>query len=143
MACSSGWIYSWSKQTKEHQQFPVPWALPFGYSTEQGTQGMEYSRPDNIPSYPTLALVTADGPAMACITGWVGHHGHCHCHYHCPLIGRHKPGGSHYYPACLKPGNYDLDRCNHEDVNINDILSLFDSQGATDTYFATSRRYYL
>ncbi len=81
-------------------------------------------------SYPTLALIAANGPAMACISGWVGHHGHCHCCYHW-----HKLGGSHYYPVRLKPDNYNLDGCDHGDVDLEGILSRLNSQTATHSYF--------
>ena len=40
------------------------------------------------------------------------------CWEYCRLKGRHKPGGLHYYPALLKPLDYDLPGCNHGDVNI-------------------------
>jgi hypothetical protein len=48
-----------------------------------------------------LAVTTADGPGMASLNGCVGHHEKYGCRLYCPLPGRHKPGGSHYYPACL------------------------------------------
>ncbi|KAF8068692.1 hypothetical protein FPV67DRAFT_1394298, partial [Lyophyllum atratum] len=35
--------------------------------------------------------------------------------------GRHKPGGPHYYPALLKPHNYDVPGCNHDDIKTNEI----------------------
>ncbi len=30
--------------------------------------------------------------------------------------GRHKPNGPHYYPALLKPDNYTMSGCDHEDL---------------------------
>ncbi len=53
-----------------------------------------------------LALNTADGPAMAYLNGLVGHHGKFGCRLYCPVPGRHKPNGSHYYPALMKPDDY-------------------------------------
>ncbi|PBK71782.1 hypothetical protein ARMSODRAFT_987561 [Armillaria solidipes] len=64
---------------------------------------------------PFLALVTADGPAQAMLSGCVGHHGKYGCRYFCPLKGRHKPGGTHYYAARLKPDNYSVSGCSHND----------------------------
>ncbi|KZP29720.1 hypothetical protein FIBSPDRAFT_815810 [Athelia psychrophila] len=76
-------------------------------------------------SHPFLALVTADGPGMACISGFVGHQGKCHCRLHCPIIGRHKPGGAQYYPVRLKPDNYTVHGCEHADVDLGALLQNF------------------
>src|SRR3954453_691362 len=38
--------------------------------------------------------------------------------------GRHKPGGTHYYPALLRPIEYTVAGCDHSDVNIQNISSL-------------------
>ena len=63
-----------------------------------------------------LALNTADGPAMAYLNGLVGHHGKFGCCLYCPVPGRHKPNGSHYYPALMKPVNYIMPGCDHKDL---------------------------
>lgn len=72
-------------------------------------------------SNPFLAFSTADAVAMAKITGWVGHHGGLGCRMFCGLHGRNKPGGSHYYPALLKPHEHDASTlsCLRPDVDIN------------------------
>ncbi len=49
--------------------------------------------------------------------GQVGHHGAFGCQEYCGLKGRHKPRGLHYYPALLKPLNYDLPGCSHDDID--------------------------
>ena len=72
-------------------------------------------------SRPFFFLGTTDGPGLAALHGQVGHHGIYGCREYCGLKGRHKPGGPHYYPALLKPTNYDLAGCDHDDV---DIFSL-------------------
>jgi hypothetical protein len=51
-----------------------------------------------------LLLVGADGPGLTCLDGGVGHQGAHGCRLHCPMKGRLKPGGSHYYPALKLPG---------------------------------------
>ncbi|KIY51705.1 hypothetical protein FISHEDRAFT_64061 [Fistulina hepatica ATCC 64428] len=79
-----------------------------------------------------LALLCADGPAMALVSGLVGHHGRIHCRFYCPLIRRHKPGGSHYYPALLLPDNYNVEGCSHPDVDINALLHDFSVSPAVD-----------
>ncbi|THU78202.1 hypothetical protein K435DRAFT_888835 [Dendrothele bispora CBS 962.96] len=81
-----------------------------------------------------VALASADGPAMACLNGCVGHHGHVHCRFYCPLVGRHKPGGPHYYPARQKPNNFAVEGCSHPDVDIGQVLSQFTSADAKKAY---------
>ncbi|OBZ74554.1 hypothetical protein A0H81_05359 [Grifola frondosa] len=72
-------------------------------------------------SHPFLALATADGPAMAMISGMVGHFGAYGCRLKCQQKGRRKENGNHYYPACLKPLDQDVPGSNHDDINIYDI----------------------
>ncbi|KAF7371671.1 hypothetical protein MVEN_00023200 [Mycena venus] len=62
-------------------------------------------------------LETADGPAMADIAGLTGHMGTYGCRQFCSVKGHRKPNGNHYYPALLKPTDYNVDGCNHDDVN--------------------------
>ena len=69
-------------------------------------------------SHPFFFLGTANGPGLAALHGQVGHHGAFGCHKYCGLRGQHKPGGPHYYPALLKPMDYALPGCNHNDVDI-------------------------
>lgn len=64
-----------------------------------------------------LGLNTADGPGMAYLNGLVGHHGKYGCRLYCSVPGRHKPNGPHYYPALLKPVNYNMPGCDHEDLS--------------------------
>ena len=63
-----------------------------------------------------LALNTADGPAMAYLNSLVGHHGKFGCCLYCPVPGRHKPNGPHYYPALMKPDDYVMPGCDHKDM---------------------------
>lgn len=69
-------------------------------------------------SHPYLAMVTADGPAMAKVSGRTGHMGKKGCRYSCAQEGRRKPRGRQYYPACQKPHDYDVNGCNHPDVDL-------------------------
>ncbi len=68
-------------------------------------------------SRPFFFLGTADGPGLAVLHGQVGHHGTFGCQEYCGLKGQHKPGGPHYYPALLKPLNYDLPGCSHDNID--------------------------
>ncbi|KAG6823184.1 hypothetical protein H0H92_011113, partial [Tricholoma furcatifolium] len=73
-------------------------------------------------SRPFFYLGAADGPGSVHFTGLVGHHGAYPCRLYCPVKGRHKPGGSHYYPALLKPLNYMVEGCEHDDIHPGDIV---------------------
>ena len=53
---------------------------------------------------------------LAYLNGLVGHHGKFGCRPHFPVSGRRKPNGSHYYPALMKPVNYVIPGCDHEDL---------------------------
>ena len=66
---------------------------------------------------PFFFLGTADGPGLAALHGQVGHHGAFGCREYCGLRGQHKPGGPHYYPALLKPLNYTVPGCDHNDID--------------------------
>jgi hypothetical protein len=69
-------------------------------------------------SRPFLGYGTADGPGVTYLNGLVGHQGRSGCRLSCPMVGRHKPGCPHYYPARLKPHNYAVSGCDHDDVEI-------------------------
>ena len=64
-----------------------------------------------------LALATVDGPGMVYLNGLVGYHSKNGCRLYCGVTGRHKPGGAHYYPILLKPHNYDVEGCDHNDID--------------------------
>jgi hypothetical protein len=68
-----------------------------------------------------LALLTADGPGMMHVTGFVGYHGKHGCRLYCGLQGRREPAGKHYFPALLKPTDYDVEGCAHEDIDIREL----------------------
>ncbi|KAI0054504.1 hypothetical protein BV25DRAFT_1873322 [Artomyces pyxidatus] len=73
-------------------------------------------------SKPFVIFVTADRPAMAHMDGQVPHNGARGCRLGCPLKGRHKEGQSCYYPALLKPDNYDVAGCTHPDIAVRQFL---------------------
>jgi hypothetical protein len=59
----------------------------------------------------------ADAPGMATVNGLVRHTGARGCRLFCKMLGRRKPGGTAYYPALLRPHNYNVEGCNHNHVN--------------------------
>jgi len=105
----------------------------------EGLPFWDASQKKSFISHPFLALATADGPAMASINGLVGHQGRNGCRLYCPLKGRRKPNGSHYYPVLLKPVNYHVDGCDHDDVDPTTIGSrTFENYEANLKYLVQS-----
>ena len=82
-----------------------------------------------------LALLTVDGPRMMHITGLMGYHGKHSCHLYCGLPGHQEPQGKHYFPALLKPTNYDVEGCTHLDINIRDLPKPSHDQYNRNLYF--------
>jgi hypothetical protein len=68
-----------------------------------------------------LALLTADGPGMMHITSFVGYHGKHGCCLYCGLAGRREEHGKHYFPAILKPTNYNVKGCVHNNIDIKNL----------------------
>ena len=55
------------------------------------------------------------------VTGFVGYHGKHGCRLYCGLQGRREPAGKHYFPALLKPADYEVEGCTHEDIDIREL----------------------
>lgn len=65
-----------------------------------------------------VLFATADGPGMTYLNGLVGHQG-CHgCRLYCGMPSRYKPAASTYYPAMLRPHNYNVDGSMHPDYTL-------------------------
>ena len=98
-----------------------------------------------------LLLVLADSVAMANLSGSVGHHGRKGCRLLCGLLGRNKVRGPHYYPALLRPVDYENHRTSsHPDINAADLpdpdpvqyrLDLYDVVGSRNDSEYTKRRF--
>ncbi|KAI0352686.1 hypothetical protein OH77DRAFT_1408449 [Trametes cingulata] len=71
-----------------------------------------------VASNPFFAFGMADGPGMAMFEGTVGHHGAFGCRVLCGLLGRHKPGCPHYYPALLRPLGDPAPGSDHDDISL-------------------------
>lgn len=85
-------------------------------------------------STPFIALATADGPAMANLTGMVGHSGKYGCRLYCGIPGRRRDGDPHYYPLMQKPVNHSVEGCDHPDVTFAQLHEF--RQGCADRYKA-------
>ncbi|KAG1822720.1 uncharacterized protein BJ212DRAFT_1208683, partial [Suillus subaureus] len=76
-----------------------------------------------------LALALANGPGLLCMSSLVGHTGKNGCYMYCGLKGQCKPHASQYYPVLLKPNNYTIAGCTHDDIDIANL-----SQGTSAHY---------
>ena len=83
-------------------------------------------------SHPFLHLGATDGPGMTNLNGLTGHSGAFGCRLYCAVKGHRKEGGNHYYSALLKPNDYDVAGCNHDDVDGSHLPStnVFEYQTA-------------
>ncbi|KAG2030702.1 hypothetical protein BDR03DRAFT_936586 [Suillus americanus] len=131
---SDCWIYIWvildhhpSRPYKK--QYVLPGGVIPGPKNPQnfdsflfpGNEGLriwDASRNINFTSHPFLALPTADALGLVHFDGMVGHSGRNGCRVYCGLIGRRKPQRSHYFPVLLKPLNYTVRGCSHDDVDV-------------------------
>jgi hypothetical protein len=68
-----------------------------------------------------ILLGLADGPGLTYLNGLTGHSGAFGCRLYCPVKGRRKEGGNHYYPALSKPENYSIEGSDHPDVDANHL----------------------
>ncbi|KAJ3558416.1 hypothetical protein NM688_g939 [Phlebia brevispora] len=74
-----------------------------------------------------------DGPAMATLSGSVGHKGACGCRVFCEQRARYKASSQHYYPACLKSENYTVEGSSHDDIDLR-APSLDDPKACKQRY---------
>jgi hypothetical protein len=98
-----GSIIPGPNKPKVVDSFLFPGLHPLAAIQKEGLRIWDSLHNTLFPLYPFSALNTADGPGMVYLNGFVGYHGKHGCRLYCGLKGRHKPGGSHYYPALLKP----------------------------------------
>ncbi|KDR79664.1 hypothetical protein GALMADRAFT_63042 [Galerina marginata CBS 339.88] len=119
---------------KNLDSFMFPGLYHLSALQREGLRIWDASINEVFTSHPFLALATADGPGMACLNGFVGHQGKVHCRLHCPIKGRHKRGAPQYYPARLKPNEYTVEGCDHDDVDLTDLLTNFTSEESSTRY---------
>ncbi|KAG2337345.1 hypothetical protein BDR05DRAFT_978538 [Suillus weaverae] len=89
----------------------------------EGLTIWDASRDHTFISRLFLFLACAYGPSLICMSNFVGHSGKVGCCHR-------KPGASQYYPVLLKPHNYSVVGCDHNDVNVYN-LPLRTSEGYT------------
>ncbi|KZV74580.1 hypothetical protein PENSPDRAFT_572757 [Peniophora sp. CONT] len=89
---------------------------------KEGLHVWDASTGDIIEDHPFLAGIGADTLGMAAVDGMVGHTGRVGCRFQCGMIGRHKRGSPIYYPVALKPNNYVMAGCDHDDIDISALV---------------------
>jgi hypothetical protein len=72
-------------------------------------------------SKPFFHFGIADSVGIIHLNGLTGHKGAYNCQLYCAVKGHCKPGSKTYYPALLKPENYNVPGSNHNDINIHNI----------------------
>ena len=111
------------KKPKHLDSFLFPGLHHLSAIQKSGLQIWDAAKLKTFLSHPYFILGSADSPAMASLSGFVGHHGKNACRLYCPLKGRRKHGKPHYCPARLKPIDYDVEGCSHPDVPFKSFLS--------------------
>ncbi|KAG1869879.1 hypothetical protein F4604DRAFT_1881287 [Suillus subluteus] len=76
-------------------------------------------------SHPFLALGTADSPGLAYLNGLISHHGKNGCRLYCSIRGHHKARCPYYYPAHTRSPDYNVEDCNHPDMDIKNPPYMF------------------
>lgn len=106
---------------KHVDSFIFPGLYHLSALQREGLHIFDASTRRRIHAMPFVALGTADGPGMANMAGMVGHQGKYGCRLYCGLPSRHREGDGHYYPVLLKPSNYNVQGCDHNDVSYSDL----------------------
>jgi len=88
---------------------------------KEGLQIWDAALQHEVKSKVFLALITTDGPGMMHITGMVGYHGKHGCCLYCGMQGHHEDHGKHYFLALLKPLDYCVPGCTHDDIDVTNL----------------------
>ena len=109
------------EKMKDGDSFLFPVLYHISALQTEGLRIWDSSAQMHIPRSTPFIFVTADGPAMAMISGMVGHSGKFGCHLYCGLPGHRRERDGHYYPVMLKPDAYTITGCDHDDVTFSDL----------------------
>ncbi|SJL17328.1 uncharacterized protein ARMOST_20878 [Armillaria ostoyae] len=106
---------------KNIDSFLFPAVYHISALQKEGLQVWDAYRCQHFTDIPFFGYGTADGPAMASMSGMVGCHGKCGCHLHCKCQGRRRENDGHYYPAMAKPMDYSVHGSDHPDITFSDL----------------------
>lgn len=119
---------------KYYDSFLLPGLSHVSAIQKEGLKCWNASTDEVFVTRPFLAGVGADSLGLAPIAGAVGHHGKSGCRVYCPFKGRHKPGGTHYYCARMKPTGFTMQGCDHNDVDLNTLLGSHNTKDSKVRY---------
>jgi len=88
---------------------------------KEGLQIWDVALQHKVNSKVFLALITTDGPGMKHITGMVGYHGKHGCCLYCGMQGCRENHGKHYFLVLLKPLDYNVSGCTHDDIDVTNL----------------------
>ena len=103
------------------QSFMLPSFRHVSALQREGLTVYDGRRKCRINSRPFFAFGTADTVALPDLSGTVGHHGNNGCRQGCGMPGRHIPTKPTYYPAALRPDNYTIAKCSHDDIDVRKL----------------------
>ena len=109
------------EKMKDGDSFLYPILYHISALQNEGLRIWDASTQSHISNSIPFVFVTADGPAMAMVSGMVGHSGKFGCRLYCSLPGRRRERDGHYYPVMLKPDAYNVTGCDHLDVTFADL----------------------
>lgn len=109
------------EKMKDGDSFLYPVLYHISALQNEGLRIWDASIQAHIPRSTPFVFVTADSPAMAMVSGMVGHSGKYGCRLYCGLPGRRRDRDGHYYPVMLKPDDYNVTGCDHGDVSFSDL----------------------
>jgi hypothetical protein len=120
------------EKMKDSDSFIFPILYHISALQNEGLRIWDASTQSHISHSTPFVFVTADGPAMAMVSGMVGHSGRFGCRLYCALPGRRRERDGHYYPVMLKPDAYEVTGCDHDDVTFSDLRRY--QQGVSARY---------
>src|SRR5258708_2250768 len=126
------------EKMKDGDSFLYPILHHISVLQNEGLRIWDASIQAHVSRSTPFLFVTADGPAMAMVSGMVGHSGKFGCRLYCGLPGRRRERDGHYYPVMLKPNTYSIIGCNHDDISFSDLRRY--QQGVSMCYHDNLRR---
>lgn len=114
------------------ESFLLPSFRHFSALQKNGLRIWDGRRQEEYTAHPYWLFGTADTPGLTTLSGLVGHGGRLGCRLFCGFPGRRK--GSKYYPAALKPINYNVANSSHPDVDVDHLPSPSRSKYAQAIY---------
>src|SRR6266702_576407 len=127
------------KNPKNTDSFLLPGLYHLRALQKEGLALWDSALNQQMKSKIFLALLAADGLGMMHVTGLVGYHGKHGCRLYCGLPGHREPHGKHYFPALLRPINYNIEGSMHADIDIRSLpIASSDIYNANLRYLVTA-----